>query len=168
MRNAIFAVALLLPDDADALFIRGKIAVAQEDGIASSILERAAKLKPARADIHYWLGAAYRTEMMQASFFRQPSLASKMREQFEEALRLDANYHDARFALIDYFTFAPAIAGGSEEKALQQAAETWLARSTSTLCARSRIRRSLMRRSPASMQAPTRTTCRHSRRPMQR
>jgi tetratricopeptide (TPR) repeat protein len=112
-----------MPNDADALLILGKIGVVQEDDQASQLLERAAKLKPTRADIHYWLGTAYRTEMMHASFFRQPSLASKMREQFEEALRLDGNYHEARIALIDYFIFAPAIAGGSEEKALQQAAE---------------------------------------------
>ena len=112
-----------LRDDVEALRILGKIAVTQEDSAAISLLERAAKLKPAHADTHYWLGLAYRTEMMQASLFRQPSLAGKMRTALEEAVRLDPDHHEARVALIDYFLFAPAVAGGSEEKAREQAAE---------------------------------------------
>jgi predicted Zn-dependent protease len=112
-----------LRDDADALLILGTIAVVQEDEAASSLLERASKLKPNRADIHYWLALAYRAEMTRASFFRQPSLAGKMRQHLEESLRLDPNHHEARIALIDYFIFAPAIAGGSEAKAHEQAAE---------------------------------------------
>jgi tetratricopeptide (TPR) repeat protein len=80
-------------------------------------------LKPGRAETHYWLGIAYRLAMMQASFFKQPSLAGKMRSHLEEAVRLDPNDHDARMSLMDYFIFAPAIAGGSEAKAREQAAE---------------------------------------------
>lgn len=109
--------------DADSLLLLGKIAVTQDDDRASEILERAAKAKPSSPDIHYWLGTAYRSEMMRANLFRQPSLAGKMREHLERAVELDPNHYDARIALIDYFVFAPSFAGGSEEKAIQHAAE---------------------------------------------
>jgi tetratricopeptide (TPR) repeat protein len=113
-----------LREDADALFLLGKIALLQEDGdTAVPLLEKAAKLKPASADIHYWLALANRDVMMRSSFFKQPSYAGKMRQELERAIQIDPNHYDARMALMDYFVFAPAIAGGSEEKALAQAAE---------------------------------------------
>ena len=110
-----------LRDDADALLILGKIAVVQEDKAASSLLERAVKLKPGRAETHYWLARAYRTELNEASLFGKARVSGKLREHLEEAVRLDPNHHDARMTLIDFFIFAPAIAGGSEAKAREQA-----------------------------------------------
>jgi len=113
-----------LDNDPDALFLLGKIALLQEDDEgAASILEKVVEKRPANADVQYWFGLANRSVMMHSSFFKQPFYAGKMREAFERAVQLDPNHFEARFALIDYYIFAPAIAGGSEEKALAQAAE---------------------------------------------
>jgi tetratricopeptide (TPR) repeat protein len=60
---------------------------------------------------------------MTASIFGQMSLASKSREQMEEAVRLDPGHLDARMGLVQFYTLAPGIAGGSDEKAMEQAAE---------------------------------------------
>jgi tetratricopeptide (TPR) repeat protein len=84
-----------LTNDPDALFLLGKIALLQEDDErATSTLEKVVQVRPSNADVQYWFGLANR-----------PTISK------------------ARFALIDYYIFAPAIAGGSEEKALAQAAE---------------------------------------------
>jgi len=113
-----------LTNDADALFLLGKIALLQDDDeTASAVLEKAVRMRPGSANVHYWLGLAYRSRFMEASFLKQPSLAGKMRESLERAVQLDPNHFEARLALIDYYIFAPAIAGGSEKKALMQAAE---------------------------------------------
>jgi tetratricopeptide (TPR) repeat protein len=113
-----------LPNDPDALFILGKIALLQDDDErAVSILEKVVEARPSNAHVQYWFGLANRSVMMHSSFFKQPFYAGKMRGAFERAVQLDPNYFEARLALIDYFIFAPAIAGGSEEKALAQAAE---------------------------------------------
>lgn len=113
-----------LRNDAEALIILGKIAVAQNDvDKAQEYLEKAVALKPNSANAHFWLGNAYGREAESANLFKQASLASKTKEEFERAVQLDPNLTDARFGLIDFYTIAPSIMGGSEEKALQQAAE---------------------------------------------
>src|SRR6266540_7212048 len=77
-------------DDPDALFLLGKIALQQEDDEnAVSLLQKAAKLKPANADIHYWLALANREVMMHSSFFKQPSIAKKLRAEPERAIEID-------------------------------------------------------------------------------
>ena len=60
---------------------------------------------------------------VQASIFSQMSLASKTKTQFDEAVRLDPNYLDARRALMEYYMMAPALIGGSEAKAIDEANE---------------------------------------------
>ena len=113
-----------LTNDPDALFILGKIALLQEDEEqAASLLEKVVAAKPANANVQYWYGLANRSLTTHSSFFKQPFYASKMRAAFERAVQLDPNFFEARLALIDYYIFAPAIAGGGEEKALAQAAE---------------------------------------------
>jgi len=120
------AKRLLAPmtNNPDALFLLGKIALLQEDDeAATSILGKVVEARPANADVQYWFGLANRSVMMHSSFFKQPFYAGKMREALEHAVQLDPNHFEARLALIDYYIFAPAIAGGSEEKAIAQAAE---------------------------------------------
>ena len=113
-----------LPNDPDALFLLGKIAVLQEDDErAVSLLEKAVQAKPNNADVQYWYALANRSVMQHSSFFKQPFYASKFHDALERALQIDPNHFEARIALMDYYIFAPAIAGGSEEKALAQAAE---------------------------------------------
>ncbi|MGZ4808943.1 MAG: tetratricopeptide repeat protein [Thermoanaerobaculia bacterium] len=113
-----------LHDDPGALFLLGRIAIAEDDNEkAVALLEKAIEKKPNVAGYHYYLGDAYGNLAQHASIFKQPGYALKTRNAFERAVALDPNYVPARFALIDYYTLAPSIMGGSEEKAKQQAAE---------------------------------------------
>ena len=113
-----------LKNDFDAQLLLGKIALAQDDAeAAEKFFTHAVELKPNNANAHLWRGNAFGTEAQSASLFRQASLAGKTKDEFEKAVQLDPNLLDARFGLIDYFTMAPAIMGGSHEKAEQQASE---------------------------------------------
>ena len=92
-----------LKTNADALLILGKIALGQNDEDAAvGYLEKAVELKPAGAEGHLWLGNAYGTQAQKANIFRQASLASKVKSEFERAVQLDPNLLDARFGLLDY------------------------------------------------------------------
>jgi len=120
------AKKLLAPmkNDADALVILGKIALAQNDAeTAETYLTKAVELKPNSAMAHLWLGNAYGSQAQKASIFGQASLAGKTKAEFERAVQLDPNLIDARLGLIDYYSMAPGFMGGSDEKAMQQAAE---------------------------------------------
>src|ERR1051326_3587896 len=120
------AKKLLTPmkNDAEALIVLGKIALAQNDAEgAETLLEKAVALKPNSAVAHLWLGNAYGSQAQKASIFKQASLAGKTRDEFERAVQLDPNLIDARMGLMDYYSMAPGIVGGSDEKAMQQAAE---------------------------------------------
>jgi len=113
-----------LANDFDAQLLLGKIALAQDDAeAAEKFFTHALELKPNNATAHLWLGNALGTQAQSANLFRQASLAGKTKDEFEKAVQLDPNLLDARFGLIDYYTMAPAIMGGSPEKAQQQAAE---------------------------------------------
>src|SRR5437762_6570191 len=121
----LFSAPLLAQgNDPEALKAQGIAAMsAGNDDKAVELFEKAIALRPNSAELHYHLGQAYGNQAQQASLFSKASLAGKTRDEFEKAVALDPNYLDARFALIDYYTIAPAIMGGSEEKALQQAGE---------------------------------------------
>lgn len=113
-----------LSGDPEAVKTLGLIALRQNDAErASDLFEKAAELRPSSAEIHFHLGEAYGALAMRASIFKQASLATKVRNEFERAVELDPNLLDARFGLIDFYTMAPGIMGGSAEKAAQQATE---------------------------------------------
>ena len=110
--------------DPDVAYLFGRIAAGESDAEkAQGFFEKAIAKKPNDARYHYWLGRAYGEQAEKASIFRQASLAGKTCDEFERAVALDPNFIDARMALIEYYTQAPSIMGGSEEKALAQAAE---------------------------------------------
>jgi Tfp pilus assembly protein PilF len=118
---ALCAFSALAQNDPFSL---GKAALEKGDAdAAAEQLEKAVAQQPNNALYHYWLGSAYGTQAQQASLFSQMRLAGKVKDEFEKAVQLDPNLLDARFGLVDFYTMAPSIAGGSEEKALQQAEE---------------------------------------------
>jgi len=90
---------------------------------AAETFEKAVAAMPKNAEAHYLLGASYGQMAMKASIFSQMSLASKTKAQFDEAVRLDPNYLDARWGLMEYYMMAPGLVGGSEASAIEQANE---------------------------------------------
>lgn len=113
-----------LKNDPDALIVLGKVAMAQNDTeAAEGYLVKAVEKKPNSAEAHFWLGNVYGSQAQKANLFKKASLASKTRAEFETAVKLDPNFIDARLGLVDYYILAPGFMGGSEEKAMQQAAE---------------------------------------------
>lgn len=90
---------------------------------AADVLEKAVAAAPKNAEAHYLLGGAYGQLAQKASMFSQMSLASKAKSELETAVTLDPNHVEARFALLQFYMVAPGIAGGSEEKAIEQANE---------------------------------------------
>jgi tetratricopeptide (TPR) repeat protein len=104
-----------------AFLIASPLAAQTDPHAALEQLEKAVAENPRSADAHYRLGVAYGRVAEKASIFRQPALARHTRDEFERAVRLDPNHLDARFALVEYYTIAPAFLGGSRHKALQQA-----------------------------------------------
>ena len=119
-----FVAASLSAATPDQIFASGKQALLQNDADkAAELIEQAVKFKPDNAEYHFWLGRAYGAQASRGSMFSAAGLASKVHAEFERAVQLDPNYNDARFSLIEYYMQAPGFMGGSEEKALQQAAE---------------------------------------------
>lgn len=130
MKTLAAAIALLLlvaPLSAathEQLFASGKQAMAgKELEKAVDLFEQAIKLNPRSSEYHYWLGGAYGELAQKSNVFKQASLAKKAQNALETAVQLDPNNLDPRFALIDFYKFAPGFMGGSDEKALQQAVE---------------------------------------------
>jgi tetratricopeptide (TPR) repeat protein len=117
----------LLPLSAQShadLFAAGKAALEKnEDEKAAGLFEKAVAANPNNAEYHYYLGAAYGQWAQQASMLKKPGLAKKVKASFERAVQLDPRLHEARFGLIQFYLVAPGIMGGSEAKALEQAAE---------------------------------------------
>jgi tetratricopeptide (TPR) repeat protein len=130
MRKAIWTVLLLTASMTFAAqpgeneFARGRAAMMSgEFDAAVTAFEKAVRLNGRSADYHFWLGRAYGEQAQRANVFKQAVLAKKTKAEFERAVELDPNHLEARFALIDYYLIAPAMMGGSEEKARQQAEE---------------------------------------------
>jgi tetratricopeptide (TPR) repeat protein len=86
-------------------------------------LEKAVELAPDSAEYHFWLGNLYGIQAQNASIFSKLSYAGKVKEEFEKASKLSPRSIRYRTALMSYYLQAPGIAGGSDEKAREQATE---------------------------------------------
>jgi len=84
--------------------------------------EHAVAARPNDAPAHYYLGLAYGMKAHKAGMFGLSSVG-KARDEWSRALAIDPGYFNARLRLIEFYTMAPSLAGGSEEKAMEQAAE---------------------------------------------
>jgi len=110
--------------DPEALHLLSRIAMLQaDDEAAAELCRKAVELRPASAEYHYCLGNATRSVVQHASLFRKPALSKEARGELLRALELDPDHLRARIALLHFYLYAPAIGGGSEEKALEQAVE---------------------------------------------
>lgn len=111
-------------NDANALFYMGRIAEeTNQFNEAVDWYEKALKLNDTSATYHFWLGSATGELAQNASKFKQPFLARKVKSEFEKASQLDPRMLQPRQGLVDFYVMAPGIMGGSLEKAHQQANE---------------------------------------------
>ncbi|NNK31905.1 MAG: tetratricopeptide repeat protein [Xanthomonadales bacterium] len=90
---------------------------------AAEQFEKAIERDDGQSRYYQGLGEAYGSATQELSFFKQMRLAGKIRDAFERAVELDPENIDARAGLATYYINAPGVAGGSEEKALEQAEE---------------------------------------------
>jgi tetratricopeptide (TPR) repeat protein len=110
------------PNDAEAynLLCRAYFSMGDWDrGI--SACEKAIALAPNNSRYHMWLGRIYGEKADGSNFFSAASLAGKVRNEFEAAVRLDPNNVDARSDLGEFYLEAPGIVGGGRDKAEAQA-----------------------------------------------
>jgi Tfp pilus assembly protein PilF len=127
---AILFIATLSPaagaqtNDAQALHQLGRDAITHgEPEKAAEYFEKAVALKPNNADYHYQLANAYLSGTAGVGMFKGMSIARKAKAELERAVQLDPNFISARLALLEFYVVAPAMAGGSESAAMEQATE---------------------------------------------
>jgi tetratricopeptide (TPR) repeat protein len=107
-----------------ATYYLGRIAVIEDrPEEAVRLFERAIKADGRVADYHAWLGIALGLQARDAGRFRQAMLASRAKGAFERAVQLDPRNVAAREGLVQFYSIAPAIAGGSMRHAREHAAE---------------------------------------------
>lgn len=85
--------------------------------------ERAIKINDRVSAHHLWLANALGEQAGRASKIKQPFMARRIKSEFEKASELDPASIDARHGLIQFYSVAPGVMGGSMEKAREQAAE---------------------------------------------
>ena len=83
--------------------------------------ERAVQIDSGKSLYHLWLGRAYGEKASHVSFISAPSLAKKVRVEFERAVELDPKNWEARVDLAEFYFSAPSIVGGGKDKAQEQA-----------------------------------------------
>jgi len=88
---------------------------------AESSCRKAVSLAPDDSRFHLWLGRAYGEKAERENFLAAVVLAAKVREEFERAVQLNPKDVDARLDLTEFYIEAPAILGGGERKAREQA-----------------------------------------------
>lgn len=84
---------------------------------------KAVAIHPNDSVPHLWLGRAYGRKAEHAFFFSAFGLAKQARKEFETAAQLSPDNTDIRFDLLDFYSEAPGIVGGGEDKAWVQAGE---------------------------------------------
>src|SRR5258706_5708507 len=105
--------------DARAHFYLGRLALIDNDpDAAAEQLRRAGGLADTVSDYHLWYGKAMTQQAMST---QNPMLAMGVKGQLERAAALDGRSLDARDALVDYYSMAPALMGGGADKAREQA-----------------------------------------------
>jgi len=121
---SLCATAGAQTNDAQALYERGRGAL--EHGRPEQAVKDfadAIALRPNVAQYHCQLGNAYAESAPSAGMFERVSLAKNARAEWERSVQLDPNLLAARQSLVDFYLVAPAMMGGSNAAALEQATE---------------------------------------------
>jgi tetratricopeptide (TPR) repeat protein len=108
----------------EALIASGRAAFDKKDyDAAADSFEKATKLDPKSADAFLWYGNALGQRAQTAGSIKQAFLAPRMKHAWERAVELDPCGIEARASLIQFYTMAPGIMGGSMDKAKAEAQE---------------------------------------------
>jgi tetratricopeptide (TPR) repeat protein len=123
-RKQLLAIKKDSKDFAAAQYYLGRVAFDETNyDEAEEFFETAIDTNDKVADYHTWYGNTLGTIAADANLFKQASLGPKMKSAWEKAVALDPKTVDARESLIQYYLQAPAIAGGSVDKAIEMANE---------------------------------------------
>lgn len=79
--------------------------------------EQAASLDPQNAMYHLWLGRALGEVADRANFLSAYNLAKRARSEFEQAVQLDPRNAEALADLGEFYSSAPGVVGGGNDKA---------------------------------------------------
>jgi tetratricopeptide (TPR) repeat protein len=123
-RRILLPFAEQNPRDARAAFYLGQV-FRREGNVDRGIewLERAVRLDPTSSEYHLHLAGAYGEKAVRANPVRQAMLARRTKSHLDEAVRLNPESIEARFGLVQFYTVAPGVMGGSKPRAREQAAE---------------------------------------------
>lgn len=104
--------------DSDQLYKSGLQAIERDDYVAAiSKFKQAIKGDPTKADYHRWLGRSYGLHAEEVAWYSKIKLANKARDSFEKAVEVEPENINALLDLRGFYTRAPSIVGGSQEKA---------------------------------------------------
>ncbi len=104
-----------------SIYYLGRIAFDKEEfRKAADYFEEAIEINQ-KSDYYTWLGNSLGSYTNEVNFFRKGILAPKIKSAYEKAVELDARNIDAHWGLIEYYTQAPSVMGGSFEKAEETA-----------------------------------------------
>jgi tetratricopeptide (TPR) repeat protein len=90
---------------------------------ATEMLEKAIALEPENAEYQLWMGRAFGRRAETSSMITAPGYASKARQYFETAARLNPKSLEAQSDLFEYYLEAPGFLGGGQDKAAATAGD---------------------------------------------
>jgi tetratricopeptide (TPR) repeat protein len=123
VRGSLEKISVAEPQNGEAHFLLAKVDYAMADlDNAEKHIERAVLLSPS-ASSHLLFGRILSAQIQKASLFRKAGLAGRAKGQFETAVASDPKSIPARIGLMDFYSGAPGIVGGSWDKAMAQAQE---------------------------------------------
>jgi tetratricopeptide (TPR) repeat protein len=118
------AVVAKTPNDDAAIHCLGRISSAMDrHKEALEYYEKAAKVNDKVALHHLWIGSSLGDLADSTSKIKQPFLARRIKGEFEKTVALDPSSIEGRLGLVEFYTQAPGVMGGSKEKAQEQLRE---------------------------------------------
>jgi len=123
-RTEVDALLKKNPSDDAALHCMGRIYVAMDKpSDAIDWFEKAVKANDKSSMHHLWLGNALGEQASHTNKLKLPFLARRIKGEFDKAVDLDPTSWEARHGLIQFYSQAPGVMGGSMDKAKEQARE---------------------------------------------
>ena len=108
--------------DATAYYLAGRnYFMLGEYKKATEAFQKAFSLQPSNSEYAHWLGRTFGRRAETSSVFSAPGYASKARQYFELAVRLNPRNDEALNDLFDYYLQAPGLLGGGFDKAQEVA-----------------------------------------------